>query len=189
MISVWLNVGAAKLQYLERYEMIRTPVVQDSSSHHSFSLPLELNNDVNNDGVPTNTTAKGDSSNISNNPSPSNNEHGEGSSSNASTTSGTFITSTNDLAVVQQPLPTSTRHEHWLIYVLLVWIILLSFLMFVPMSNKLIATIIGVVVNLNLVVFYGAPLSTILEVLQTKSSQSIHRGTLGKFLYKCTWIE
>ena len=38
--------------------------------------------------------------------------------------------------------------------------------------------IIGVTVNLNLIFFYAAPLSTIVTVFKTKSSASIHRCTM-----------
>ena len=38
--------------------------------------------------------------------------------------------------------------------------------------------IVGILVNLNLVFFYGAPLSTIATVLQTKNSASIHLWTM-----------
>lgn len=40
------------------------------------------------------------------------------------------------------------------------------------------ATAIGILVNVNLIFFYGAPLQTIQTVLRTKSSDSIHRPTV-----------
>ncbi len=52
-------------------------------------------------------------------------------------------------------LPSAGRHEHWVIHILIVWGITLSVVVFIPMTNRLQADIIGTVVNLNLVVFYG----------------------------------
>lgn len=39
-------------------------------------------------------------------------------------------------------------------------------------------TVVGIIVNINLVFFYGAPLQTIKTVLETKSSESIHTPTV-----------
>jgi solute carrier family 50 protein (sugar transporter) len=45
-----------------------------------------------------------------------------------------------------------------------------------PASTK--ELIVGVVVNVNLMFFYGAPLSTIMTVVRTRSSSTIHRRTM-----------
>lgn len=76
-------------------------------------------------------------------------------------------------------MPSSTSHEYWVISILILWGITLSTVVFIPMPNDERADIIGIIVNLNLIVFYGAPLSTIVHVFKTKSSRSIHRRTLG----------
>ena len=77
-------------------------------------------------------------------------------------------------------LPSFTTHEVWVIRVLILWVITLSGVCFVPMTRVEQANIIGLVVNVNLVVFYGAPLSTIIQVWRTRNSSSIHRRTLSK---------
>jgi len=74
--------------------------------------------------------------------------------------------------------PSFTRHEKWVIRVITTWVLVLSIVCFVPMSPAKQADVIGLVVNINLVIFYGAPLSTILEVLKTRNSSSIHRRTM-----------
>lgn len=38
--------------------------------------------------------------------------------------------------------------------------------------------VIGVVVNINILFFYGAPLSRIFTVMKTRDSSSIHRMTM-----------
>jgi low affinity Fe/Cu permease len=45
-----------------------------------------------------------------------------------------------------------------------------------PASTK--ELIVGVVVNVNLMFFYGAPLSTVMTVVRTRSSSTIHRPTM-----------
>ena len=190
ILTVWLNVGAAKLQYMERsYELLRmTAVAQNDFDSSSYSLRFELNtnndknknNNVNNgDGIDvrsTVTTATSENSNNSNHESTNSIENGEnvGRSNNTSTTRSGIA--------FQAPLPSSTRHEYLILQILIVWSTVLSFVMFKPMSNGHRAEIVGIAVNLNLVALYGAPLSTILKVLRTRSSRSIHRGLLGKFI-------
>lgn len=56
---------------------------------------------------------------------------------------------------------------------------------FTPSTREL---IIGIAINLNLVFFYGAPLSSILTVLKTRSSATIHISTIGTiFLNSAFW--
>ena len=38
--------------------------------------------------------------------------------------------------------------------------------------------VIGIAVNLNLIFFYGAPLSSMFTVIKTRSSASIHKWTM-----------
>ena len=70
-------------------------------------------------------------------------------------------------------------HETLVMLNVLVWLALVSLIGFaLRLSDRAKETIIGVSVNLNLVVFYGAPLSTIWTVLTTQSSSSIHVRTM-----------
>lgn len=144
VLSVWLNVGAAKLQYIESLKLVHG----GNEFESSHSLRLQSNNE--ND----------DTEQIS---------HGN-----------------NALPAISQNqrLPSSTRQEHLLIIILILWGVSLSTVVFVPMSNERRAHIIGTIVNLNLIVFYGAPLSSIVKVFKTRSSKSIHRRTLGKKLIR-----
>jgi solute carrier family 50 (sugar transporter) len=60
----------------------------------------------------------------------------------------------------------------------LVWLIVVSLIGFATVfSDTTKQRIVGITVNLNLVVFYAAPLSTIWTVLQTKSAATIHIPT------------
>jgi solute carrier family 50 (sugar transporter) len=75
---------------------------------------------------------------------------------------------------IQAPAP----HETTTMCMVCIWLGAISFISLVSLSQETRELFIGVLVNLNLVFFYGAPLSTILEVLKTKSSASIHTRTM-----------
>jgi len=87
------------------------------------------------------------------------------------------------LAVVQTtpsvPLPVATMHEKMLILLILLWVILLIIVAFVgSLSTSIQSFIVGLGANLNLLFFYGAPLSTIFTVLWTRNASSIHVWTM-----------
>lgn len=63
------------------------------------------------------------------------------------------------------------------------WTIVLCVVGFASFSEEERANIVGLIVNLNLVVFYGAPLGTILKVCESKDSSSIHRRTVFTGLF------
>jgi len=66
-------------------------------------------------------------------------------------------------------------HEQFLLYVVLVWVTVISFVGLAPgITQPDRIRIVGVVVNLNTMLFFGAPLSTIWEILETCNSASIH---------------
>lgn len=105
VLSIWLNMGAAKLQYQEIYR----------SRYHGDDS-LYLRNEEEEDG----------------------NEISEDNSGH------TYI-----------PVPSCTSHEHWVIGVITTWMIVLTTACFGPLTDVERANLIGFVVNVNLVVFYG----------------------------------
>ena len=74
-----------------------------------------------------------------------------------------------------------TKQEYWLTSILSFWTIVFSFVGFAAFTQEERANIVGLIVNLNLVVFYGAPLGTILKVCESKNSSSIHRRTVCEY--------
>ncbi|GAX10382.1 solute carrier family 50 [Fistulifera solaris] len=78
------------------------------------------------------------------------------------------------------PAPLPTTQDTWILFVVLVWLLLTSVLGFQQgtISSDSQQLLIGSTVNLNLVIFYAAPLSTIYTVLQKQSSASIHVPTM-----------
>lgn len=86
-----------------------------------------------------------------------------------------------------------TNHEKMVLCVLLVWIFSLSFISFYPADLEQKTNTVGFLVNINLVAFYGSPLSSIRKVLTTKSSRCIHRKTMimslfNSFFWMCYGI-
>ncbi len=77
-----------------------------------------------------------------------------------------------------QPPSTLTSHEWKLLQIIIVWIIILSTTSLLPVNQDGTKFVIGVAVNLNLIFFYAAPLSTIVVVLRAKNSSSIHPCTM-----------
>lgn len=87
--------------------------------------------------------------------------------------------------VTSQTTPAPAPHERLVLGVVFVWTCVASVVGLMAggnNSNSLSLSsaemVVGYVVNLNLVFFYGAPLSTIYTVLQQKTSISIHIPTL-----------
>jgi len=129
IISIWLNAGAAKLQYHVS--------AQESSSQ---SVDGEAGENVEEQSNVCESSGLGNAS--------------------------------------QKPPPSITSHEWKTFLILLLWVVILSVASLIPMSKDNMKFVVGVTVNLNLIFFYAAPLSTILTVVQTKSSSTIHCPTM-----------
>jgi len=147
ILSVWLNVGAAKLLYVQKHNA--TMMIQNN---HSLRLH---DDDVDGDNI-------------------------ENAHENEDRIIDAQIVSSQN----ERSLSGAARHEILLILILILWGVTLTSVVFLPISNDQRANVIGLVVNMNLIVFYGAPLSTIVQVFKTRSSRSIHRRTLGMFILR-----
>ena len=79
--------------------------------------------------------------------------------------------------------PSCSSQEKLLLISLTVWLFLLSFLAMSSLPTERMELIVGFLVNVNLVFFYGAPLSTIQTVIVTRNSMSIHRKTLFMVIF------
>lgn len=77
--------------------------------------------------------------------------------------------------------------EKALLRILTVWAAVIVYVGWFSRSNP--ASLIGVIVNINLIVFYGAPLQTMQTVIATKNSESIHVPTMAmNWLNTSFWI-
>jgi solute carrier family 50 protein (sugar transporter) len=151
LLSIWLNLGAAKLLY---------------QGHHSNQMRTSFANYL------ETTTSSRNLQPISTKSSPS----------SPTTTTTTVLSDWAKIVwdVTSQTTPAPVRHESLVLVISSIWMALVTFLAYgetgVAASTK--ELVVGVVVNLNLIFFYGAPLSTIWTVLTTRSSASIHVPTM-----------
>lgn len=178
ILSIWLNMGAAKLQYQQMHEL---KILQGPGSN---SLHLHEGNNADNHHDDYNvhgSDAMGVLGAVEV-------EQDVDSSMNGSDTVASMMHSS-----LVASLPSFTPHEIWVLRVIFVWLFTLCAVCFIPMSSVQQANIIGSLVNMNLVIFYGAPLSTIVQVVRTRNSSSIHRrtmvmGLLNSFFWLCYGI-
>ena len=105
--------------------------------------------------------------------------------SNSSNEESTMTTVALDYAkivwdVTAQNTKAPVAHEMIVLFMVSLWSIMISIVTLgsTTLSSKTCEYIVGVTVNANLVFFYGAPLSTILTVVKTRSSSSIHVPTM-----------
>lgn len=81
--------------------------------------------------------------------------------------------------VTSQTTPAPAPHENMVIVIVLVWTSVISLISFAQsFDSQTRELIVGILVNFNLVFFYGAPLSTIYTVLRERNSASIHIPTM-----------
>lgn len=82
------------------------------------------------------------------------------------------------------PLPSAksfgiVANEKLIYFIALIWMIILSSVGLLPwLEHHVKVNIVGICSNINLIFFFGAPLSSIAVVLRLRSSQPIHRKTL-----------
>jgi len=139
MISIWLNVGAMKLQYYE--EIIKYSSIQTIEGQAGEESEEENQNET--------QSADGDENN-----------------------------NNDDTSPCHKPPPSLTPHELKVLQIICIWVGILSITSLAPINKDDMKFVVGVAVNINLIFFYAAPLSTIMTVLRTKSSASIHFWTM-----------
>jgi solute carrier family 50 (sugar transporter) len=134
LVSVWLNVGASKLQYIQvmekqqANETANENIVQEQEESSSTT-------------VPTTTTP----------------------------TTG------------RKQIPSLTPQDALWLQILFFWIVVVVCVVWLPLVHTILPgkkETIGLLVNINLLFFYGAPLQTIQVVFSSKSSDSLHTITV-----------
>ena len=177
ILSVWLNMAAAKLQYCDRIKVeMRSSFVQllDDNrksfriAHEEERIALDDDDDDsdNIDVVSQQPPKKQRPTLLTNN--------------NNAADAQTFTNLRKmalDITIQKSSIP--APHEKVVVSIVAFWIILISILYFLPnLTIDQWKLIIGFVVNINLLFFYGAPLSTIYTVVTSRDSSSIHRPTM-----------
>ena len=83
----------------------------------------------------------------------------------------------NEPIVIPHTSPRA-MHEKKVLLMIFCWLSIFSTLKFMDVSHEDQIEVVGIIVNINLVFFFGAPLSTIFIVLRTRNSSTIHLGTM-----------
>lgn len=133
ILSMWLNTGAAKLEYRQ---MTATPSTTNTMGSHRPTVLLQAQdpNDV------------------------------------------PYESESIDCVVHVPFSPVFTPQEIWWLRVLMLWSVALVWVGWLFPGHE--AATVGILVNLNLIFFYAAPLQTIRQVLQSGNSNSIHAPTM-----------
>jgi solute carrier family 50 protein (sugar transporter) len=131
ILSIWLNMGAAKLQYLDIHESQKAHQHQRPSQEH-WDASSRTESQEGLDEVP-----------------------------------GLFQ-SEEELVVAPQ--------ERALLRILAGWAVVATYVGWFSKNDA--AAVVGVVVNANLIFFYGAPLQTLQQVITERNSESIHLRTM-----------
>ncbi|KAG7351533.1 sugar efflux transporter [Nitzschia inconspicua] len=189
LMSLWLNLGAVKLLYQKHHSTaIRSSLVLYLQQHQQQQQQQEDDDDQPQqpisasvfDTSPSFPTVTG-------------------------TFLRSAATTTKDWAnivwqVTSQTTPAPTPHERLVLVIATIWMAVASLVGFAGSTNliqwndndnavidtepdesstpTIIVSIVGYVVNFNLVFFYGAPLSTIWTVLKQRNTASIHIPTM-----------
>jgi uncharacterized protein with PQ loop repeat len=89
--------------------------------------------------------------------------------------------------IEEEDMSVMVPQERALLRVLIVWTVVIVYVGWISNYNP--SPIVGFIVNLNLVVLYGAPLQTMHTVISTKNSASIHTLTMiMNWLNTSFWI-
>ena len=151
MLSLWLNISAIKLQYSQILH-----VVEEEAANHRGRI-----------------TKYRDSSSESDTQS-------DPGLKDVAQTSPRTSSSEEKFSPSPSAKPLGTVAQEILLYTItLTWLIILSSVGLLPrLEHGMKVNIVGICSNINLIFFFGAPLSSIAVVLQLRSSQPIHRKTL-----------
>jgi solute carrier family 50 protein (sugar transporter) len=159
VLSIWLNMGAAKLQYQNyRATEMRKSFVSYLEKDYVSSRQQFVLSKPNEDNDDDETTTR---------------------------TDGPFsLQKALDFGkivwdVTAQNIEAPAPHEQITLVIAVVWLAVISLVCWAHFDQSVNELIIGCVADLNTVFFYGAPLSTIFEVLKTRNTTSIHITTMS----------
>lgn len=173
ILSVWLNLGAAKLNYSAHHstEMRKSLVdfLQEQENSPSSSL-FQSTERIRDDRQEETEGQFEESPNTTD-------ANGAAAPTTTTTTSTDWAKVVWD--VTSQSTPAPTPHENLVMMMVLIWMCCVSVIAFAnELSTDTQQFIVCLMVNFNLVFFYGAPLSTILQILKERHTASIHIATM-----------
>ena len=151
ILSMWLNAGAAKLQYRQ---MTTFP-----SGNHPGHRPTTLLH------VQTNEQDAQDAQDV-------NDKYTEPGDIDEDMDDSQLYYNTQSHPL--PPPPVFTPQEVWWLRVMMIWGLILAWVRWISPFPGYEAATVGLLVNVNLIFFYGVPLQTMSEVVRNGQSNSIH---------------
>jgi len=206
LIACWLNLGAVKLLYSSHHrEETRRSLVNFLSSHQDDDLQRRSffrnegtqadQDNAENGGGDGGTNERGNGESVAcgyGDDDRAGNAVCRNGDANNATPSQVQDWAKIVWEVTSQTTPARTPHERLVLGMILLWTLVLSGIGFANHylngselgggsddSQNIGQTVVGYVVNFNLVFFYGAPLSAIGRVLKTKRSDMLHAPTMA----------
>lgn len=161
ILSIWLNMGAAKLQYLEIKESQKSSVLERHDVMERWNAHRVSEEDTERLFPPQSDARLG--SLVSRQ---RRQEESEG------------VTLLQESSNQPEESVEITPQETLFLRVLVFWAIVLVYASWFYPQNSDPAPLVGFIVNLNLIAFYGAPLKTIRNVIAEENSASIHKDTM-----------
>ena len=192
ILSVWLNMAAAKLQYSDRIskDMRASFVELLDRNRQSFRMPRGRRLDIDSDDLNRDEIVDNEN----------NNDNGTKMESRDATKTNAARNSINEasdndangtnnihsfanlkqmaLDITIQKAEAPAPHEKIVVGVVTFWVSVISLLYFLQLNISQWKYVVGIIANINTCAFYGAPLSTIYTVIKQKDSSSIHRPTM-----------
>ena len=162
ILSVWLNMAAAKLQYSDRIsKRMRASFVELlDRNRQSFKMP-QGGRRLDASGEDEELDKVADANDTTNNDAHS-------------------LANMKQMAldITIQKAEAPAPHEKIVVGVVTFWVSVISLLYFLQLDISQWKYVIGIITNINTCMFYGAPLSTIYTVIKQRDSSSIHRPTM-----------
>lgn len=180
LLSVWFNLCAAKLQYQDhRAKEMRQSFVgfleASSQEMHRRRSTTILKTSIQ-EGLETEPI-------VEENDAPIHVDDDFQTPWQTATDLGALV-----LNVTAQNTPAPAPHEIMVMCIVGIWTIIVSIVVLAPVTPKTRELIVGITVNINLFFFYGAPLSSIVQVFKERNSASIHITTMvTNTLNSCFW--
>ncbi len=178
LISIWLNLGAVKLMYQRHHVDHMTKSFVNLLVHQERSMSLRFSS-LN--SLPNNSSSVAieelREEDIDNDNEAGNDGGEEPNEYNKPKSTAEWMKMVIDVTSQKTVAPTS--HENLVMVISMIWAVCIAIICLIPsISQRNKEIIVASLVNLNLVFFYGAPLSTIYTVLRERNTSTIHVPTM-----------
>lgn len=175
IISIWLNMAAAKLQYCDRLSHDMRKSVVDFLEKSQRNLIEKSQRNL--------SSSIGDSSSLSTTDEKRTQQQQLLQHKDVMNNDINALEHFNNLTklavnITIQKTEAPAPHEKIVVSIVAIWLTLITIISFVTLKVKQRELVIGIAVNINISFFFGAPLSTIYTVMKERNSSSIHVRTM-----------